>query len=430
MTYNRFFTDKLQWLYFYIGLAILLGLIVSFSNPSVLIYSVIVLFSALLAISLSTFFQHPTVLIKIILAAISVRLILLIGLKIYSYQNGLDGFFPGDVDALSYHGDAVKALATHSWFDALRGNLSYTIFVGFLYNLFGIDMNIPQLINLGASVIIVPLLYEIGDRVGGKKFGLAAVLLWTLFPSAIFWSISLLKDAFVVLGMVLASFLVISLSKRSVRLSDLIIGASGVALISYMRPQFLLAIAIPIVLYMAFQFLKGRGRFVRNLVIFVVAIGIFSASAAGDIVVETFGNSTSEEGVDRINEIALEGGSGIHIVTLFPAEIRWLIQLPFSIFAPFPWQWLSFSQGIYVLSALEMLCWYFLYYFIWKNRKEIFSSSTGKIIFFYASSIFLAVSFSLPNIGSIYRYRLAAMAILLPLIFYKKGDKKKKVDSS
>jgi len=426
MPSNILESEKLPWICFYAGLAMIVGFVISISHLSVLIYVCIVLLTVLLSIFLSTLFGHPKVVVHIILLALSLRIILLIAMKIYSYQNGLDGFFPGDVDALTYHGDAVKALATHSWIEALRGNLSYTIFVAFLYNLFGVDMNIPQLVNLGASVIIIPLLYEMGSRVGGKKFGLAAALLWSLFPSAIFWSISLLKDAFVVLGMVFASFFVFAMSKRSLNIVDVLIGLSGVVIISYMRPQFLLAISIPILIFMVFQFFKGRGRFFRNMVFIVAAATIFSVTSAGDIISDTFDDSTSEEGVERISEIALDGGSGIPIVTQFSPEIRWLVQLPFSIFAPFPWQWFSFSQGLYILSALEMICWYILYYTIWKNRKEILANQYGKMILMYAGSIFLAVSFSLPNIGSIYRYRLAAMAILLPLIFYRSTGVKKK----
>ncbi len=61
-------------------------------------------------------------------------------LKIYSYEVGLDGFYPGDVDAYSYHQDALDAIRSHSWIQALEGNLAYTFFVAFLYSIFGPDM--------------------------------------------------------------------------------------------------------------------------------------------------------------------------------------------------------------------------------------------------------------------------------------------------
>ena len=146
----------------------------------------------------------------------------------------------------------------------------------------------------------------------------------------------------------------------------------------------------------------------------------------GEIIRSRLEDSTTTEGVERTNEIALAGGSGIEFVTVLPPAIRWIAQLPFSIFAPFPWQWLSFSQAIYYLTALEMIIWYILYYFIWKNRKFILKSNTGKIILLSSFSIFIAVSFSLPNIGSIYRYRLAALTLLLPLVFYKPASKEER----
>ena len=76
-------------------------------------------------------------------------------------------------------------------------------------------MNIPQLFNLGSSVLIVPLIYKLGNRVGGKNAGIAAAILWSLYPSSILWSISLLKDMFITLGMVLFLFLVLGISERN-----------------------------------------------------------------------------------------------------------------------------------------------------------------------------------------------------------------------
>ncbi|MDI3312306.1 MAG: hypothetical protein QJR05_12890, partial [Thermoanaerobacterium sp.] len=374
----------------------------------------------------SVLFRHPKNVVHMIILALSIRIFLMILFKIYSYQTGLGGFYPGDVDAYTYHGDALKAIHSHSWLKALEGNLSYTVFVAFFYHNFGPDMNIPQLINLGASVLIVPLIYELGYRVGGKKFGTTAALLWSLFPSAIFWSVSLLKDAFVTLGMVLSGFLVLGISEKKLNVRDTILVVCGILLISSMRPQFLLAISLPILIIIVFQLFKGNSSFFRNTIFIILGIIILGATSAGDIVVEALDNSTSEKGVERINQIALEGGSGIKLVTMFPPEIRWIVQLPFTVFAPFPWQWLSFGQGIYLFSGLEMIVWYILYYFIWKNRIIILKGNAGKVILLYAFSIFIAVSFSLPNIGSIYRYRLAALAVLLPLVFHKFTEKKER----
>jgi hypothetical protein len=418
--------QKLPWILLFLCTAVSLGIFLSFNNFIVNIYLIIVLLSFSIAIALSGLFKHPKSVIKIIFIAISVRIIIMIFLKIYSFDNGLGGFFPGDVDALVYHGDALDAIRTHSWIKALEGNLEYTYFVAFLYNIFGPDMNVPQLINLGASVIIVPLIYELGNRVGGKKAGTIAAILWSLFPSAIFWSISLLKDAFVTLGMVLSGFLVLGISGNKLNARDMSLGIGGIIIVSFMRPQFLLAISIPIIIIILFQLFKGHGTFLRNTVFFIVGIVLFSTLFAGENLLQTVGNSTSQAEVDRINQIALEGGSGIRFVTLFPPEIRWIVQLPFSIFAPFPWQWLSVGHGLYRLSGLEMIVWYVLYYFIWKNHKIIISKNTGRVIMLYAFSIFIAVSFSLPNLGSIYRYRLAALTLLLPLVFYKTFNKKER----
>ncbi|MBP0724475.1 hypothetical protein J5Y03_04640 [Bacillus sp. RG28] len=396
------------------------------NNLTINYYLLIVLITFLLAVLLSMLFKHPKSVIKIILFGLSFRILILIVLKIYSYHLGLDGFFPGDVDAYAYNGDAVKAIHSHSWLQALEGNLSYTVFVAYLYNLFGPDMNIPQLINLGASVLIIPLIYELANRVGGRKVGVNAALLWCLFPSAAFWSVSLLKDSLVTLGMVLSGFLILGISEKKIDLKDSLLGVCGILIVSSLRPQFLLAIALPIMINIGFQFYKGKSNFLRNIIIIVMGIIIFSTTSAGNIIVNAFGHATSQEGVNQINEIALQGSGGIKLVTMFPPQIRWLVELPFSILAPFPGQLISAGQKIYLLSTFEMIFWYFLYFIIWKNRKLILIEKTGKLIFLYAFSIFIAVSFSLPNIGSIYRYRLAALTLLLPLITYKFIGKKER----
>ena len=419
MPFQIYKYQKIPLFLLMVAVAVLLGICISFVDVRVYLYLTILLIAFLLSVSLSVLFNHPKRIIHIIFFALTLRVTIFILLKLYSYHVGLDGFFPGDVDAYAYHNDALKAINSHSWLQALEGNLSYTYFVAFLYNLFGPDMNIPQLINLSASVLAIPLIYELGDRVGGRKVGITAIWLWSIFPSAIFWSISLLKDAFVTLGMVLSIFLILAISKTKLNGKDVFLGVCGILLISSMRPQFLLAISITILLVILFQFFKGNKNFLRNTIFILLAVGIIGSTSAGTIIMESFDKSTSAEGVQTISEIALDGNSGIPLVTMFPSEIRWLVQLPFSIFAPFPWQWLSVSQGIYMLSGLEMIACYIMYYLIWKNRADIFKNQTGVIILLYAFFIFIAVSFSLPNIGSIYRYRFAALTVLLPLVFYK-----------
>lgn len=426
MPFQFYKLQKIPLFLFMLVGAVVLGSCISLVDVRINLYLTILLIAFLLSTSLSILFNHPRSVIQIIFFALSIRVIILIALKVYSYHVGLDGFFSGDVDAYGYHNDAVKAINSHSWLQALEGNLSYTYFVAFLYNLFGPDMNIPQLINLSASVLVIPLIFELGNRVGGRKVGLTAIWLWSLFPSSIFWSIALLKDAFVTLGMVLSLFLILAISKNKLNSKDVFLGITGILFIISMRPQFLLAISLAILIVILFQFVKGNKHFLRNTVFILVAVGIIASSSAGNIIVDSFDRSTSAEGVQNINEIALDGGSGIPIVTQFPSEIRWLVQLPFSLFAPFPWQWLSVSQGIYMLSGLEMIACYFMYYLIWKNRNFILKEKTGKIILLFAFFIFIAVSFSLPNIGSIYRYRLAALTILLPLVFYRPLSAKKR----
>lgn len=407
------------WILVSLAAAVAIGALISLQDVTISLYTGIVLVFFALAFLLSAFFQQPKIVMRIVLFGLTVRVLMMLVLKLYSYSTGLDGFFPGDVDAYAYHGDALAAIQSNSWLQALEGNLSYTVFVAFLYSLFGPDMNVPQLINAGASLLLIPLLYELGNRAGGRRAGVAAAFLWSVFPSATFWSVSLLKDGFVVLGMILAAFFILGLNRNNIRVHEALLGLSGVIMIGFLRPQFLLAVALPVVFIVVRQLIKGRHHFLRNTLILVICAGFAAATTAGDIISEALTDSTSAEEVESTDEIALEGGSGIPLVTMFPPEVRWIVQFPFSVFAPFPWQWFSVSQGLYILSGAEMMVWYALYFSMWRRRRELLAGSDSKILLLYALAIFLAVSFSLPNIGSIYRYRLAALAVLLPLVLHK-----------
>lgn len=413
------------WLLLLTGAAVLLGSVIALGDFAFSLYVTILLAAFGLSVLLSMFFQHPNVLPKLIFFGLAIRVLIFIFLKWYSYHLGLDGFYPGDVDAYAYHGDAVKAIHSHSWLQALEGNLTYTVFIAFLYHHIGPDMLIPQLVNISASILMIPLLYELGRKVSGNKAGITAAFLWCLFPSGVFWSLSLVKDTFVAFGIVLTAFLILGLNEEKIGKQNLIFGILGISLIALMRPSFLLAVSLTVFTLIVMQFLQGSRHFFRNTLLTLTAAVLIGVTAAGSIVAEELTESTTEEGVDHLNEVALAGGSGIEIVTRFPPEVRWIVQLPFSLFAPFPWQWHSVSQGIYLLSGLEMLVWYFIYYSIWKKRTGVFSNPNGKALFLFAFSIFLAVSFSLPNIGSIYRYRLAALVLLMPLAFFKVSSQKK-----
>ncbi len=117
---------------------------------------------------------------------------------------------------------------------------------------------------------------------GGREVGTTATLLWCLFPSSIFWSVSLLKDTFVALGMVLSAFLILGISKERINAKESLIGIAGIVITSFMRPQFLLAIALTIGMVILFQFLKGKGHFLRNTVFILIAVGMIGASSAGN----------------------------------------------------------------------------------------------------------------------------------------------------
>ena len=58
---------------------------------------------------------------------------------------------------------------------------------------------------------------------------------------------------------------------------------------------------------------------------------------------------------------------------------------------------------------------YACYYAIIAGRKRWARDASSRALVACALAVYLAVSFSLPNLGSIYRYRIAGNILLLPV---------------
>lgn len=361
--------------------------------------------------------QPPRVL-GLVLFAWLVRVTLMGLLKAYSYSFGLNGFYPFDADALNYHRWATTAAAMGpEWAQAIEGMSTYLYIVAGIYRFAGPDLNLPELLNLSLSLLLVPLVYELASRIGGARAGVLAAILWGILPSGVMWSISLMKDIWVVLGVVLTSFGVLAATRRRPSVVELVAGVLGLAVLAFIRPPYLL---IPVLALGVLILLRQAAPAVT--LVFVVGAGLAIAGLAANGVAVTqyliaeLVRSTSEEGVEQLGQIAASANTGIPLLIGLSPGVRWIVQFPFSVFAPFPWQWGVMGSGFGRLSALEMMALYVLYFQVWRYRREVWATPEGKVVLVMAFCVFLAVSFSLPNIGSIYRYRWPALALLLCVV--------------
>lgn len=358
--------------------------------------------------------------VKWVIAAWSIRVLLMGVLKVHSYRSGLDGFYPGDTDAVVYHTLASGAMDDPHWWVSLAGVPRYSWVVTLCYRIFGPDINIPELLNLGLAVGLVPFLYSLAVKVGGRKSAIVACFLWAILPSGALWSVSLLKDIWVVAGVIISAHFVVGLASGVPRWSEYIGGLIGGGLLVFIRPQYILALFLAAALIL---FLQSRRSGARSLFNFGILLGVMGLMIGAGFVESTsdlFERALSSAGADRAAEIALTGGSGIAFLANVPSSVRWLFQFPFSVFAPFPWQWLSMGSGLTRLVGLEMAAIYGVYYMVFRRFRYIWANPRARAVLLYAFAFFLAVSFALPNIGSMYRYRWPAIVLLLAVAYGSK----------
>lgn len=139
-------------------------------------------------------------------------------------------------------------------------------------------------------------------------------------------------------------------------------------------------------------------------------------SPVGQRAVNLVGRSLQEDSWEGAQATALSGGSGIALLSRVPARARWIAQLPYVLLAPFPWQWMTVGSGINRLVSLEMALWYLFIAGMLARKRVWMDNSVSKSLIIWALSIALAVSFSLPNLGSIHRYRVSATVVVIPLM--------------
>jgi hypothetical protein len=141
-----------------------------------------------------------------------------------------------------------------------------------------------------------------------------------------------------------------------------------------------------------------------GMIIIVSPIGQSALSLASEL--------QSEQSWERAQDIAFSGGSGITVLASVPGTYRWVAQLPFVLFAPFPWEWLTIGSGASRLVGFEMAVTYLMMYLLARRFKKAKSAGARSLLIF-AFSLALATSFSLPNLGSIHRYRTPAVVLFL-----------------
>ena len=382
-----------------------------------LTYCAISLAGILVAVLVSLSMRQARYVQYAVVAGFIIRVLVLALLILDAWSTTGEAYYLRGGDAANYHTWAQVIISTGQV--GLGGTaIPFSHVVAGIYRIFGPDPNIVDLLNLCVSLLLIPLVAELGTRCGGRQAGVISGWLVCLHPSLVLWSISGVKDVWIVLGAVLVAFMITSMAAGKHRLSDSLKLAVGALLLVWLRYQLVLSLVLALG---ATAVSCSRGYMRRGSKLFltlavVIAVVLTIMSPVGQRAVNLVGRSLQEDSWEGAQATALSGGSGIALLSRVPARARWIAQLPYVLLAPFPWQWMTVGSGINRLVSLEMALWYLFIAGMLARKRVWMDNSVSKSLIIWALSIALAVSFSLPNLGSIHRYRVSATVVVIPLM--------------
>jgi hypothetical protein len=249
------------------------------------------------------------------------------------------------------------------------------------------------------------------------------LLILGLFPSIIFWSTGIGKDPIVLLGVGLYTYGTVGLYRRQ-GLRYLVYLALGIGIAMYIRPWMGFILCAPLVILLIMS-VSGSGRKVALAVVCVIVMLI-----TFNVFMRTFGLDSLEDTVTKVGHIAEKsayGGSQRSIASIsslfdllpsMPSGMFTVLFRPLlgEVFSPLGL--LAGIEGTFLLILFLVA--------IWRSRLEELRDP----VILWASSLTLlwAIFYALGasyNMGTIARYRLEILPILLCLLLYLARNRSK-----
>jgi len=303
------------------------------------------------------------------------------------------------------------------------GRRGYFYVVGVLYFLFGSSPLIPKLVNCLVGALIVPAVFDLSIRMGGSaRAALKAATFATWFPSLVLWSALNIRDAWIIL-------LIILICRESLILQDrpnpvtLFVLAAAVLTIVQFRDYILFAVTGPMVVSF---FARNSRNMGRNLVLGAVAavLVIYADQAAGaNRKLRTF----DLEELQDIRYWNTVGASSQFEQADISTPTKALLFLPkglaYFLLAPFPWMLGSIRQ---VLAVPETLFFYWLLLPLYRGVRHLIRHHLGSSLMALLITAGLTLGYALGegNAGTAYRHRAQLLSFFL--IFAAIGIEEKK----
>jgi len=289
--------------------------------------------------------------------AFLIRLLIGIVADLYSTSAGFEGFFP----LASGADDRFYWFAVQEYF---RGNPvyvsnSYPLVLIALFFLTGPNLVLGKLLNVLAGALTVYLgvrlvqtLTERHSAAAQDRAAHRAGALLTFYPSLLFYSTQLVRDAILVLLGLWGLYLGIHFLRRPDPLTAGLLALAGSGLYLF---RFYAAAALALSLFL-FTLRARRQWFIPTAVLGVLALFMVSRGAFGTGIIGQYFN------LNRITSFRAEsysiGGSAAGIRIDFSNPLTFLATYSYSfataMFGPFPWQVKSLVQLIALPEAIGM----------------------------------------------------------------------------
>jgi hypothetical protein len=376
--------------------------------------------AACVVVSLPTIFilarerDDKTFLLRLFVIGVVVRIIV----ATLIFTAGWEEFFGGDANTYdlfgqslvqSWHGNEYHATRYENFAASGASAWGMLYIVAIVYEIIGTNRFAIQLINasVGAATAIA-VYYAAKALFNNIRVSRTAAVLVAFFPSLVLWSSQALKDAIIILVLVLAILATLRLMEKVTVGHVVVLTVSLLGLLTLRFYVFyMMGAAVAGSFIVGMKSLSAQS-FLHRFVA-VTAIGLvftwFGVLQYGAAQFERYANLEMIQN-SRIDQAAAGSGFGkdVDVGTTEGALTAIPLGLVYLLFAPFPWQFQSLRQTI---TLPEMIIWWFAFPLLvlglWYSIKHRLRQVSPIVLF--TTMLTLAYSLFQGNVGTAYRQR-------------------------
>lgn len=331
-----------------------------------------------------------------------------VGYELQAWEWGQNGFSP----ALGYFGEKG-----YSWY--------YANVAALVYSVFGRSPLLLQSFSVLAGVLAVFWSWKLASEIwGDQAVARRAALLTALFPTLVMYSALTMREAFIVLLLVMAFFYVV----RWANTGKLSFAFLALALL-FMQVFLHGGIAVAGVLFLVIVVVYSMRQFIRRLRVRALNVKSFMVIVGALMIIIILGRQLLSIGLPYLGSVDSLFDSGMYIVRAF--EIGgadyplWLlpksaldqflvapIRAVYFLFAPFPW---DITKASYLFGLFDGLIYLFLAYYMFKNRKTIWQNRSTRVLFLILCCLVIVYAFGTNNFGTGLRHRAKFVVLMIAL---------------